>query len=419
MFRRRIAVVILIVGLAVTTAQAGGPVYSRFGIGDLYYFAGSRSYAMGGAGVGLFGDGFINRINPAGLAGITNTRFSGTFEYSNYSSTDPTGSARYARGDFGGLSVAIPVSQDYGVVLVGDLTPYSLVNYAVSRDATQLGITSNQQFYGSGGISRFDFGSSISIGNGLHAGLKINYLAGTIVQTTKLTFADNSYSGNELTVSDHYSGISFTLGATYQGIGDLFGSAALKPLVLGIALETPANLDLREEHFTSTAQQYDTTSIRSSTADIPPFVVLGASYTFADRYIIAADFAVQDWSNANTFGVHPAELRKSMRVGAGFEILPAKDASTYWGHIIYRAGFYYNSSYIQVGDQITGVFHGVDGYSLTAGLGLPIGPDSHLNLGFQFGVNGTTQNNLQKDTIFRIIASISASELWFVRIEED
>jgi hypothetical protein len=419
MLRRRIAEVTLIAGLAMTIAQAGGPIYSRFGIGDLYYFASSRSYAMGGAGVGLFGDGFINRINPAGLAGITNTRFSGTFEYSNYSSTDPSGSARYARGDFGGLSFAIPVSQDYGVVLVGDLTPYSLANYAVSNDVTQLGITSNQRFYGSGGISRFDFGSSISIVNSLHAGFKINYLAGTILQTTMLTFADNSYSANELTISDHYSGISFTFGTTYQGIGDLFGSVALKPLVLGIVVEAPASLDLREEHFTSTAQQYDTTSIRSGTSNIPPFVALGASYTFADRYIFAADLALQDWSNAKTFGVHPAELRNSMRVSTGFEILPAKDASTYWGHVIYRAGFYYNSSYIQVKDQIAGVFRGVDAYFLTAGLGLPIGPDSHLNLGFQFGVNGTTQNSLQKDTIFRIIASISASELWFVRIEED
>ncbi len=55
----------------------------------------------------------------------------------------------------------------------------------------------------------------------------------------------------------------------------------------------------------------------------------------------------------------------------------------------------------------------------TAGLGLPIGPDSRLNLGLQAGVNGTTQNNLQNDTIVRLTASISASELWFIRTEED
>lgn len=402
-----------------TIAEAGGPVYSRFGIGDLNYFASSRSYAMGGVGVGLFGDGFINRLNPAGLAGISSTRFSGTFEYSNYNSTDPTGSARYARGDFGGLSVAVPVSKEYGVVFVGELTPYSTVNYAIGRDNSQLGITSNQQFIGSGGISQFSIGSSVSITDRLNAGFKINYLAGTILQTTKLTFTDNSYSNNELTLGEHYSGISFTLGATYGGLGDIFNLAILKPLVLGFVIETPASLDLREEHLTSASGQYDTTSISYGTSDIPALVALGASYTFTDRYIVAADIAMQDWSNAKTFGIHPTELRNSMRIGAGMEILPSKDASTYLGHVIYRAGFYYNSSYIQVHDQSTGAYYGVDAYFFTAGLGLPIGPESHLDLGLQFGTNGTTQNNLQKDTIFRITASISGSELWFVRLEEE
>jgi hypothetical protein len=411
--RQRIAIASLMAALATTIGEAGGPVYSRFGIGDLYYFAGGRSYAMGGVGVGLLGDGFINRLNPAGLVGISTTRFSGTFEYSNYSSTDQSGSAVYARGDFGGLSVAIPVSKDYGVVLIGELTPYSTVNYAVSRDDTQYGITSSQEFYGSGGISRFDFGSSVSITNALHAGFKINYLAGTILQTTKLNFSDPSYSNSELTLSDHYSGISFTLGATYQGIGDIFGSSSLKPLVLGVVVETPTSLDLREEHFTSTASQYDTTSTVIGTTDIPLFVALGASYTVADHYVFAADLAMQNWSNAKSLGVHPAELRNSLRIGGGVEILPSKDASTYWEHVIYRAGFYFNSSYLQINNRA------INGMFATAGLGLPIGPDSRLNLGFQFGVNGTIQDNLQKDTIFRITASISASELWFVRLQED
>lgn len=247
----------------------------------------------------------------------------------------------------------------------------------------------------------------------MHAGFKINYLAGTILQTTKLNFSDATYSNSELTLSDHYSGISFTLGATYQGIGDIFGSPSLKPLVLGVVVETPTSLDLREDHFTSTASQYDTTSTAFGTTDIPLFVALGASYTVTDRYVFAADLAMQNWNNAKSLGVHPAELRNSMRIGGGMEILPSKDASTYWGHVIYRAGFYFNSSYLQINNQA------INGMFATAGLGLPIGPDSRLNLGFQFGVNGTTQAPLEKDTIFRLTASISASELWFVRLEED
>lgn len=413
MIRQRILVLMFGSLLLIHPLDAGGPIYSRFGIGDLHYFGGSRSYALGGASVGLFGDGFINRMNPAGLAGITSTRFSGTFEFADYSSTDLSGSARYAYGDFGGLAAAIPVSRDYGVVIVGELTPYSTVRYAVGRNETDLGITSNQEFFGSGGISRFDFGASVSVTQQLHLGAKVNYLAGTNLQTTNITFTDNTYSNNKLTLSDHYSGAMFTFGATFNGFGTLLNAQALQPLAVGVVVETPTTLDLREQHFAASPGQYDTTSAKYGSVDVPLFLAVGASYTVAERFTLAGDLAVQDWSSAKVLGVHPSELRNSMRIGAGIEMRPRKDASTYLEHVTYRAGFYYSSSYIQLNNQ------GIDALFGTAGLGLPIGPDSQLNLGLQVGVNGTTSNGLQKDTIVRFTASISGSELWFIRLDED
>ena len=134
---------------------------------------------------------------------------------------------------------------------------------------------------------------------------------------------------------------------------------------------------------------------------------------FADRYIVAADFSTQDWSNAKVFGSHPGELRNSMRLGGGIEILPRKDADTYLGRTIYRVGFYYNSTYYKINGQ------GIDAMFMTAGVGLPIGPDARLNVGLQVGINGTTENNLQRDTIIRLNFSISGSEMWFLRFEED
>lgn len=423
MMKRTLAALLLALISLATSALAGGPAYSKFGIGNLYYFGGSRAYAMGGVAVGLIGDGFINGLNPAGLARISNARFSGSFDFTNYSSNDLSGTSRYARGDFGGLSVAIPIAKDYGIVLLGEMVPYSTVDYAINRSDTQYGITSNQQNYGSGGISQFTLGSSVSITDRLHAGLNMNYLAGTIRQITKLQFVDNSFANSELDQDRHYSGFMFTMGATYEGVSDLFNWSFLKPLVLGAVVGTPANLDLREQHFTSTAtstvQNYDTTFTRYGNADIPLFLALGASYTLSDRYVIAADFAMQDWSSAKSFDVHPNELRKSTRVGVGFQILPRKDASTYFDHVVYRAGFYYNASYMQIDNQANGIYQAINGTFVSAGLGLPVGPDTHLNLGFEYGVNGTTNYKLQKDTIFRLTASISASELWFARFEED
>ena len=405
--------VVLASCLLASNVRAGGPIYSRFGIGDLTYIGGSRSFALGGVSAGLYGDGFINQLNPAGLAGISATRFAGSFEFSNYSSTDGISSGRYARGDFGGLSVAIPVAKDYGVVLLGEMSPYSTVDYSIHRTDNQFGISSTQQYYGSGGILRFDLGSSVSITNTLHAGFKANYLAGTILHNTNIEFLDNSYANNELDRRFFYSGFVLTLGAVYEGFSDLLNAASLKPLVLGVVVETPASLNVRQQNFSTAGQNYDTTLTQTGSTDIPLFLAVGATYTFSERYVLSADLAVQDWSNAKDFGVHPQEYRTRTRLGAGIEVLPGKDASSYLGHVIYRAGFYYNSSYLQVsGQPINGIFG-------TAGVGLPIGPDSHLNIGLQAGVNGTTANNLQKDTILRLTVSVSGSEQWFLRYEEE
>ena len=296
--------------------------------------------------------------------------------------------------------------------LFGELTPYSTVNFAITKDDNQLGISSTEQFYGSGGISRLDVGSSVALTDRVHLGFKVNYLVGSILETTTMTFTDNTYTNNELTLSDHYSGLLYTIGGTIEGLGGIIDSPLFKPLVLGFVIETPAALDLREERFALTAQTYDTTSTRYGTSDIPLFVAVGASYTVADRFVLAADISVQDWSNAKSLGVHPPELRNSFRAGGGCEILPKKDADSYFGHVIYRAGFCYNSGNLQINNQA------INGMFVTAGLGLPIGVESHLNIGLQYGVSGTTQNGLQKDNIFRLTVSISGSELWFIRLQE-
>jgi len=399
--------------LIISEAFAGGPAYSRFGIGNLSSFSGSRSYAMGGTAAALIGDGFINRMNPAGLARIAYTRLSGTFEYSNYSSTDKSGTAQFARGDFGAIAIAIPISAEYGITLSGEVSPYSTVNYAMSRDDVQIGIASHQEFFGKGGITQLSFGSSVSVTDQIHLGLKFNYLAGRIRHTTTLSFADASYQNSDLDRNSHYAGSTFTLGGIYQGFADLFSNETLRPLSLGFVVTTPAALDLREEQFTTTGSAFDTTSIRYGTADIPLSIALGVSYVLSERYLVAADIALQDWSAAKSFGSHPEELRNSLRIATGIEIIPRKNADTYLGRTIYRAGFSYNSTYYKVANQ------GIDALFLTLGLGLPIGAESRLNLGFQVGINGTTDNGLQKDTIFRVTASVSASEMWFLKYEED
>lgn len=395
--------------LGISQTFAGGSIYSRFGVGDLLYYGSSRIDAMGGAGIALIGDGFINRLNPAGIARISHTRISGGFEYSNFSSTDKFGTSNFGYGSYKGLAFGIPVAKDYGVVMLLESSPYSSVNYAVEQADNQL----SQKFYGKGGLSLLSFGGSYSPSSTLTFGAKLNYVFGRIRQFVKFDFADGTFTDSELDRSDFYSGFNFTVGTIYEGMGDLLNAPSLKPLSVGMVLSTPTVLSVQQERYLTTNQTTDTTYVGSGNVDLPLAVGFGASYLISSRYYLTGDVYYQNWESANFFGKHLAEIKNSTRIALGFESLPQRETESYGKRIAYRAGIYYNSTYYNVNNTP------MNELFLTTGLGLPIGPDARLNIGLHIGTRGTTSNNLQRDTIFRLTLSISASEVWFMKFENE
>jgi hypothetical protein len=61
----------------------------------------------------------------------------------------------------------------------------------------------------------------------------------------------------------------------------------------------------------------------------------------------------------------------------------------------------------------------VNAWAVTAGVGIPVSADTRLNLAIEYGSRGSTDKSMIKDTILRFSASITISELWFSRFEED
>ena len=140
---------------------------------------------------------------------------------------------------------------------------------------------------------------------------------------------------------------------------------------------------------------------------------MGLSYLHQNRYRFLGDFVFENWGNLKPFVLDPVTLRNSYRTSIGFEAIPEKGADTFWKRIFYRAGLAYNSTYY----QINGV--GINEVLMSGGVGLPMGPESWLNISLQVGMRGTTDNNLQKDIIVRLSVAVSASELWFLKFDEE
>jgi hypothetical protein len=174
---------------------AGGSSFSRYGFGDMIRYGDSRTYALGGTGIALTGDGFINELNPAGLARISVTRFSTGVEYTNYLSKDETGSSFYSIGGFQGIAFAFPISTENGIVMSAEFTPYSKVNYGITSSFfdTLTQSTENKTFYGRGGLSYIGLGLSATPLKSLSIGARLNY-----IQSGDLLFRFHSSAGNDI-----------------------------------------------------------------------------------------------------------------------------------------------------------------------------------------------------------------------------
>jgi len=409
---RKFIVLLMTVGSSLT-ATAGGPTYSRYGIGDLAYFGSNRAFAIGVLGIGLGGDGFINRFNPAGLSRISLTRLSAGFEFSTMSLKDQTGATKFARGDFQSFALAVPISKEHGITLSAQTNPYSNVDYKVQVRELTAGSPSTQTFSGIGGLSSLSLGLSYSPREDLSLGLKYSYVYGTIDQITKVEFDDVSFTNSELHASRFHGGSVFTLGFLVEDLGSFLGSPSLKPFQVGAVISTPAKLSVREERLLLTSSSVDTTAVLRGKTDLPFSFGLGAGYQANERMLLTTDVFLQGWQGANFFGGSSVGIRNSTRIAAGVEFLPKRVPSTYGDRIAYRAGFAYNSSYHSISGRA------INEWYLSGGTGLPIGPDARLNLALHVGSRGTLDGGLQKSTFVRFSVSISASEAWFLTLEED
>jgi hypothetical protein len=273
----------------------------------------------------------------------------------------------------------------------------------------------NKTFYGSGGLSYIGVGLSASPLSTLHIGARLNYMYGSTRQYQTTSFDSTYLTPVTFDRDTYYSGFTVTVGAIYEGIANLLDVPALRSFTIGLTLTTASTLDanIQRTYPGSSYSSGDSIVSENGTAGIPLSIGIGLSYLYQNRYRVLGDVVAENWGSVNYFGVHPAELRNSLRTSLGFEALPAKEADTFLKRIVYRGGLAYQSTYY----QINGI--GINEFLISGGLGLPVGPESQLNVGLQIGVRGTTDSHLQKDTIIRLSVAVSASEIWFLRFEEE
>jgi hypothetical protein len=402
--------------VAGATAGTGGSSYSLFGIGDLRYLPNARSAGMGYTGLALPSANYINAVQPAAWSRINRVRLEAGLLYEGFRASDGNRSLYLANADYSGALLAIPISMSDGIVAVLGFTPYSNVNYNLFVNRSQEGIDYQLNYTGAGGVSRGIAGLSYSPLAGLSLGTSFNYMFGSVDRATKLSPLNSApnggtYGGSTSTASMTMNGITVTLGGQYTGF-DAF-SESLKPLSIGFMVTTRTAMKTQEDTKYQFLTGEDTISHPNGRLTIPLSYGVGVAYQASDRYLLAADFIAQNWGNATFDGVDPSEIRNMYRIGIGAEKMPARDATTWLGRLVYRLGAFYHSSYYRLNSTA------INEWGITAGMSMSLFGEARMNSAVEYGSRGTISNGLVKDSFIRVMISVTLSEQWFQRYEED
>jgi hypothetical protein len=82
--------------------------------------------------------------------------------------------------------------------------------------------------------------------------------------------------------------------------------------------------------------------------------------------------------------------------------------SKYWKRATYRAGLHFENTGLEINNET------IKEFGISFGVGLPVGNVfSNVNLGFEIGKRGTTNQNLIQENFFNVNISLSLNDRWF------
>lgn len=391
--------------------------YSRFGVGELAIRRNTYNFSMGGVANAISSNRYINPYNPAANAAFDSLSFifsGGLIGRVGTLKTEEL-SDRTNFASLGYLLFGFPVTHWLKTTI--GLTPYSNVGYNIisNQVINNVGLT-QFKYQGEGGINEFYINASVQLHKNLSVGAKSSYMFGKEDLIRKVFFPDsvgyiNTRIDNNLEVGDMY----FDFGIQYQkNIGN--------ELTLGLgAVYAPSqkvsatqNSTVRSFFATSTgAESYRDTITNTENEGsivIPDKYGLGMMLKKSEKWMVAADFNWQNWSDFEAFGLVDS-LDNSMQISVGGEFLPSDQViSSYWKRMKYRLGFRYHKTYLNLDETQ------INEFGISFGFGFPIPRSlSTINLGIEVGRRGTTASDLIQKNFINISLGVSVWERWFVQ----
>ena len=378
--------------------------------------------SLGGTSFGIRSSAYVNHSNPASYTSIDTTSF--LFEGGIYtqSATLKTLSAsqKSTFSSIGPIAFGFPITR-WAKASFG-LMPYSNVGYKINEQKpltiTDTTITVSNIYDGSGGINTAYLGIGVAISRNLSIGVNADFLFGTIRRNSTSYFPDLLYAQsyretNMIKVND----FNFNFGLQYT---TKLGKD--KHLTLGFVYAPALNIKASNDTLANMVSASNPETVlyevsQSSTVNgkikMPRSIGGGFSFEKDDKFLIAGDVYMQNWSKLNMFGKSDS-LKNSLRASLGIQIIPnATDYNSYFKRVRYRFGVSVNNTYLKLnGKQL-------NEFGLSFGAGFPVRKSQSdmskaiINFGVEIGQRGTTDMNLIKEDYLRFTVSMSLYDFWF------
>jgi hypothetical protein len=300
--------------------------------------------------------------------------------------------------------------------------PYSTVGYDIKGSGTHDSIGNVEYRYtGTGGLNRFYFGAGIKIIHNLYVGANASYIFGTAKYNRETTMTDIQHAfkyraTNEVVLGGMYFdyGVQYKLRLTNKEKDKLNKKTPLF-LQLGAVYANQQNISstLKQSGITFTSGSdgydfvkdtiYNTKGIEDYTT-IPAMFGGGLSLYGGDKWMFGFDVRMQNWEKFQAFGFSDSlSTSTSYHIGGSYKIKG----------VDVRVGARYFDSYLELKN------HKINDYGISFGVGFPLRRNSltvsHVDLGFEFGRRGTTQDGLIEQNYFKINLGIAIRNTWFQR----
>lgn len=373
---------------------------SRFGYGELNNNLPGAYRGMGGVGIGMRSNKVINPAQPASYTSCDSMTFmfdiAGSLLYTNYG--DSYGQSNKVNGNLEYMTMQFPIWRQHIAMSLG-VTPYSAVGYSFAlTDSINQDYYYSQKYRGTGGFTQVYGGLSANICDWVALGVNVYYMFGNIEQSRGLSFTDATMDSVQMV--ERLSANSLRLRYGMQ-VFHTFGKHTVN---MGAVYENkqPFSRMNYEQIEMTTA---DTISNISTGFDMPMMYGVGLSYSYANRWLIGADYMCHDWANANYFG-QTQSLQKRHRMALGAEYRNDPTSRKYVDQIYWRLGVNYTTAYTNRYNEAE--------WGVSMGVGFPLRTaGTVINTTLEYGKRGT--RNVLSENYLRLVVNASISEHWFFK----